>query len=117
MVEPVSAAVGGTVLLAVGGVLIVGGLLAMGFWLLKSRTETLTITSRRSVFRWGIVTRDTTEVLHDDVANLQVEQSGAGRLLGVGDLFVSSAAQDGLEIRAFGIPHPEKPADVIRDLQ
>ena len=117
LVEPVTAAVGGTVLAGAGGVLI---LVAAGFlftWWLKSRYETLTVTSRRTTYRWGLITRDTTEVLHEDVANLQVEQSGFGRLLGVGDLFISSAAQDGLEIRALGIPNPEQPAGVVRDLQ
>ena len=115
--EPVTAAVGGTVVAAAGGVL---ALVAAGFlfvWWLKSRYETLTVTSRRTTYRWGIISRDTTEVLHEDVANLQVDQSGFGRLLGVGDLFISSAAQDGLEIRALGIPKPEEPAGVVRDLQ
>ena len=115
--EPVTAAVGGTVVAAAGGVL---ALVAAGFlfvWWLKSRYETLTVTSRRTTYRWGIISRDTTEVLHEDVANLQVDQSGFGRLLGVGDLFISSAAQDGLEIRALGIPTPEKPAGIVRDLQ
>ena len=117
VVEPLAGAVGGGALAIAGGVLIA---VALGFafvWWLKSRYETLTVTSRRTVYRWGLISRDTTEVLHEDVANLQVDQSGFGRLLGVGDLFISSAAQDGLEIRAFGIPNPEKPAGVVRDLQ
>ena len=117
LIEPVTAAVGGTVVAAVGGVLIAGGLIAMGIWLIKSRVETLTVTSDRTTYRWGIVQRDTTEIRHDDVRNLQVEQSGADRLFGVGNLFLSSSGQDGLEIRAYGVPHPEKTADVVRDLQ
>ncbi len=117
LVEPVTAVIGGTVLAAVGGVLILGGLIAMGLWLMKSRFETLTVTGQRTTFRFGIVSRETTEIQHEDVRNLQVDQSGFDRLLGVGDLFLSSSGQDGLEIRAYGIPHPEHTADVVRDLQ
>ena len=117
LIEPVTAAVGATVLAAVGGGLILAGLIAMAVWVIRSRVETLTVTSDRTTYRWGLIQRDTTEIRHDDVRNLQVEQSGADRLLGVGNLFLSSSGQDGLEIRAFGIPHPEKAADVVRDLQ
>ncbi|NNJ25425.1 PH domain-containing protein [Alienimonas chondri] len=109
--------IGATVLAAVGGVLIVGGLIAMGIWWLRSRFETLTVTGQRTTFRFGLISRDTSEVQHDDIRNLQVEQSGFDRLLGVGDLFLSSSGQDGLEIHAYGIPHPEHVADVVRDLQ
>ena len=117
LLEPVSGAVGGTILAAAGGALILAGLVPMAWWFAKSRVETLTITSQRTTFRWGIVSRETTEVQHDDVRNLQVDQSFAGRLLGVGDLFLSSSGQDELEIHAIGIPRPEKAADVVRDLQ
>ena len=117
LLEPVTAAVGGTVAAAAGGVLALVGAGFLFTWWLKSRYETLTVTSRRTTYRWGLISRDTTEVLHEDVANLQVEQGGLSRLLGVGDLFISSAAQDGLEIRALGVPHPEKPAGIVRDLQ
>lgn len=108
---------GAAVLGAVAAALILGGLGALAYWWMRSRFETLTVTGRRTVYRFGLVARDTTEVQHDDVRNLQVEQSGADRLFGVGNLFVSSSGQDDLEIRAFGIPHPEHAADVIRDLQ
>ena len=117
LVEQVSAVAGATVLASVGGVLILGGLIAMGVWLLKSRFETLTVTGQRTTFRYGIISRDTTEIQHEDIRNLQVDQSGFDRLMGVGDLFLSSSGQDGLEIRAFGIPKPEHVADVVRDLQ
>ncbi len=66
--------------------------------------------------RYGVVSRDTT-IQHEDIRNFQVSQSGFDRLFGVGDLFLSSSGQDGLEIRAYGIPKPEHVADVVRDLQ
>jgi len=117
LVEQVSAFAGATVLAAIGGVLIVLGLAAMTVWWLRSRFETLTVTGQRTIFRFGLISRDTTEVQHEDIRNLQVDQSGFDRLFGVGDLFLSSSGQDGLEIRAYGIPKPEHVANVVRDLQ
>ncbi|MFH5804965.1 PH domain-containing protein [Alienimonas sp. DA493] len=117
LIEPVSAAIGGTVLAAIGAALILLGAIPLFLWWLRSRFETLTVTGQRTTFRFGLIARDTTEIQHDDVRNLQVDQSGLDRLFGVGDLFLSSSGQDDLEIRAFGIPHPEHVADVVRDLQ
>ncbi|QDT14652.1 PH domain-containing protein [Alienimonas californiensis] len=117
VIEPISGAIGGTVLAGIGGVLILLGAIPLLVWWLRSRFETLTITGRRTTFRFGLIARDTTEIQHDDVRNLQVDQSGLDRLFGVGDLFLSSSGQDDLEIRAYGIPHPEHAANVVRDLQ
>ena len=117
LLAQVEGAVGATALAAVGGVLILGGLVALGVWWLRSRFETLTVTGQRTTYRFGVISRDTTEIQHEDIRNLQVDQSGFDRLLGVGDLFLSSSGQDGLEIRAYGIPHPEHAANVVRDLQ
>ena len=117
VVQPLAAAVPALALVAAGAALILLGVVPLLIWFVRSRVETLTISSARTTFRWGIVTRETTEIQHEDVRNLQVEQSAFGRLLGVGDLFLSSSGQDGLEIRAHGIPNPEKAANVVRDLQ
>lgn len=92
--------------------------LAMLFkWWLQCIYTTLSITSRRSVLRFGILSKRSTEVRHDDVRNLQIEQSMMERLFGVGDIAISSAGQDELEIHAIGIPQPEKIAQKIRELQ
>ncbi|MEM9703919.1 MAG: PH domain-containing protein, partial [Planctomycetota bacterium] len=113
----IEGAVGATVLASIGGVLLAGAGIAFFVWWLKSRFETLTITGQRTTFRFGLIARDTTELQHDDIRNLQVDQSSLDRLFGVCDLFLSSSGQDDLEIRAYGLPHPNRIADVIRDLQ
>jgi uncharacterized membrane protein YdbT with pleckstrin-like domain len=75
------------------------------------------VTNRRTVLRRGLLARETSEVRHRDVRNVQVNQTTFERLLGVGDLALSSAGQSDFEIAVKGIPNPNRVADVIRDMQ
>jgi uncharacterized membrane protein YdbT with pleckstrin-like domain len=93
------------------------GLGVLAFWWIQSRSMSLTLTTRRTIQRRGILSKYTTEVRHDDVRNLQIEQSFWQRLLGIGDLAISSAGQDELEIEVEGVPDPDSVARHIRDLQ
>jgi hypothetical protein len=105
-------------LLLIAGAILTG--LAATYWLvawIETRFTSLSITNRRSVLRKGLFSRETSEVRHRDVRNLQVEQSAIERLLNVGDLAISSAGQDDLEIAVAGIPDPTRVAAVIRDMQ
>lgn len=101
--------VAGAVALFGAGVLLV--------WWLKAKSTTLTVTSERTILRKGILSRNTTEVRHDDVRNLQVNQTFIERMLGVGDLAISSAGQDELEIDIDGVRNPEQIAEYIRERQ
>ncbi len=106
------------VLLLASGAVIAG--IAAVYWLvwwLQTRFTTLKITNRRTVLRRGLLARETSEVRHRDVRNLQVNQTTLERLLGVGDVAISSAGQDELEISVQGIPNPEKVASIVRDMQ
>jgi DNA-directed RNA polymerase subunit RPC12/RpoP len=105
------------VLLASGAVIAgLAGIYFLGWWI-QSRFTTLTVTNRRTTLRRGLLARETTEVRHRDVRNLQVNQTTFERMLGVGDIAISSSGQDELEINVDGIPKPEKIASIIRDLQ
>ncbi|MGH7201796.1 MAG: PH domain-containing protein [Planctomycetaceae bacterium] len=97
-------------------VFLAAALVLFGWWF-KTRFVTLSITTKRTVLRNGIISRETSEVGHEDVRNIQVEQNALERMLGIGDLALSSAGQSGLEIHARGIPQPNDVADVIRDMQ
>lgn len=105
-------------LLMIGGILLV--LAAAGYGLiawLQTRYTRLSVTNRRTVLRRGLLSRRTSEVRHKDVRNLQVKQTTLERLLGVGDLLISSAGQDDIEISVEGLSNPEHVAAVIRDMQ
>ena len=83
-------------------------------WWLDTIATSLTVTTRRTTLRRGIFEKNTNEVQHDDVRNIQVDQNVMHRLLGVGTLKVSSSGQDDLEIVVDGIVHPARVAQMIR---
>ena len=86
------------------------------FWFL-SLFVTLTVTTKRSILRKGLISKRTSEVEHDDVRNIQVDQNVVQRLLNIGHISISSAGQSTMEIVARGVPDPEGIASVIREHQ
>ena len=58
-----------------------------------------------------------TEVRHEDVRNLQVQQGVLQRMMDVGGLAISSSAQEGVEIAVRDIRDPDGLAAMIRGLQ
>ncbi|MCO8120909.1 PH domain-containing protein [Stieleria sp. TO1_6] len=94
--------------------LIVG---TVGYWILLSQFTTLTVTSDRTIFQKGLIARETSEVQHDDVRNIQLDQTFLQRMLGVGGIGISSSGQDDLEVVAKRLPHPEHIIDRIRQNQ
>ncbi len=83
------------------------GLIILGIWWLTTKAATLTITNKRTIRRTGLLSKQTTEVLHRDVRNIQVAQSMFQRIFGVGDLGISSAGQAGIEIEFAGARDPD----------
>jgi len=86
-------------------------------WWFKLQFKTLTITEKRSMYREGILSKFTNEVQHDDVRNIQLDQSFFHRLLGVGNIAISSSGQDTIEIHIKGLYHPQQVIDIIRKYQ
>lgn len=89
------------------------GLVIFFIWWLRCKGTQLTITSERTRLRKGILSKSITEVWHQDVRNVQLNQTFFQRLLGVGSLGISSAGQSGLEISVAGIPDPERVKELI----
>ena len=93
--------------------LILVGFVIFLVWWMRCKGTQLTITSERTRLRKGILSKSITEVWHQDVRNVQLNQTFFQRLLGVGSLGISSAGQAGLEISVSGIPDPEQVKDLI----
>ena len=89
------------------------GLLILLIWWLRVLGTTLTITNKRIIFRKGILSKYTNEVYHSDVRNVQLSQGVFQRMLGVGNVGVSTAGQGDMEIYAAGIPDPQKVKTII----
>lgn len=90
------------------------GLLILLAWWLTCRCTTLTVTTERTIERTGILSRNTNEVRHADVRNVQVTQAFFQRMFGVGNIGISSAGQADVEIVVAGIRNPQEIADLIR---
>ncbi len=101
--------------LSVAGLIVV--VVAVAYWFVLSAFTTLTITDSRSIYQKGLFSRDTSEVQHDDVRNIQLEQSMFQRLMRTGQISISSSGQDGLEIVASRIPNPETILKTVRENQ
>jgi uncharacterized membrane protein YdbT with pleckstrin-like domain len=86
-------------------------------WRLRCSSTELTVTTRRTILRHGILSRYTTEVRHCDVRNVQVFQTFWQRLFGVGHICISSEADDEHDIQVSGMPHPDHIAETIRKMQ
>ncbi len=86
-------------------------------WWIRCKGLSLTVTSKRTIYREGYFSRNTSEVRHADVRNIIVNQGILGRLFGVGALGISSAAQSGVEIAIGGIEKPELIRDIINGLR
>lgn len=82
-------------------------------WWIRCRGRSLIITDQRSTLRKGILSKATSEVWHENVRNVQMEQSLGQRIFGVGKLGISSAGQSGMEIEISGISNPEKAKKII----
>lgn len=83
------------------------------WWLVVTRGATLEITNKRTIQRKGLFSRATSEVLHDHVRNIQVDQSFVERVLQVGTVGISSSGQDGIEVQVRNLPNPRKIRSVI----
>lgn len=88
-------------------------LVILAVWRFLSLGETLEITTKRTIEKTGILSKSTVEIMHRDIRGIQIHQSFAQRLLGVGQLTISSAAEDDHEILAKDVPSPKKVRDVI----
>jgi len=89
------------------------GLIVFAIWFFKCKGATLTVTDDRTRLRRGILSKSITEVWHQDVRNVQLDQSFFQRVFDVGTIGISSAGQGGLEIQVAGIPQPDRVKELI----
>lgn len=83
------------------------------WWLFSTMGVSLEITNKRTIERHGLLSRRSSEVMHDHVRNITIDQSFIDRVLRVGDLGISSAGQGGIEIHVRQLPNPKRIKGVI----
>jgi membrane protein YdbS with pleckstrin-like domain len=91
------------------------------FWLIvppliawwKRATVVLKIFPGRLTIERGMFSKSFREFLTRDIRSVDIDQSFMGRVLGIGDLSISTAATTDASEQLKGIPHPHKIRDLI----
>lgn len=99
--------------LVVSLVLFLGACGMWGVWKIKTLGTSLRITNKRTVVIIGLFSRATSEVVHDNIRNIQVTQSFLQRVFRVGRIGLSSSGQDGIEIDVPNLPNPDQIREII----
>ncbi len=74
------------------------------WWFSTTFWMRMEITNKRTVRYAGFIQRHSTEVLHNHVRSVDINQTFLRRIFGVGDIGIDSAGQDGIEIEVKDIP-------------
>jgi len=93
-----------------------GAVLATGFliaWKLRTLGEGMILTNKRIVDREGFFRRETSEIRYSDIKNVQIRQSFMQRLLGVGTIAISTAAEHEDEVAMDDVPRPDEVARIV----
>jgi len=96
--------------------LVPGSLIPLGFlvwWWVDRLGAAFEVTTKRTVMHRGFFSKSTSEVVHDNIRNIQVTQSLIQRVMGVGRIGISSSGQDGIEISVNHLRDPAKLREVI----
>lgn len=97
-------------------VLAIGVLVSLG-WLVWWKIETfgheLKVTNKLTTVRVGIFSKRTSEVLHDNIRNVRINQNFWQRVWNIGELGISSAGQDDIEVSMKDVRDPHELARII----
>lgn len=93
--------------MALGG----GGLL--GWWWFDRLGASIEITTKRTIMHLGIFSKSSSEVVHDNIRNIQIEKSFLQRLANVGRIGISSSGQDGIELQVNHLKDPDNLRKII----
>lgn len=105
------------VLTTAGVAVAAAGALALIIWWLHTRFQSVIVTSKRTIYQRGVFSKHTSEVQHDDVRNMQADQSFFDRVARVGHVAISSSGQDEMEISVKGLKSPNEVIEIIRRYQ
>lgn len=82
-------------------------------WKIQTRTRALKITNKRTIYKKGLFDTSSSEVMHDNIRNVRVNQELWERIWNVGTIGISSAGSDGIEIEMRRVPSPGKVREII----
>ncbi len=91
----------------------VGSVGFIAWWWVDRLGAAFEVTTKRTVMHRGFFSRATSEVVHDNIRNIQVDQTFLQRVFGVGRIGISSSGQDGVEIQVNHLREPDKLREII----
>lgn len=89
------------------------GLGWVAWWKLDSISTLVVITNKRTTVRRGLLSRKTSELLHDQVKDIRVDQTFGQRLLRTGTLGLDGSGTDAVELSVEHLPDPVGLRNVI----
>ena len=98
---------------AIAAVVAVACVVMFGIWKFQTMHDGLLLTTRRIVDREGLFSKNTSEILLRDIRHVVVKQTFSQRLMGIGTLALSSAADDGVEIYMEHLADPDEVKRII----
>jgi len=93
-------------------VLIAGAGLLTWWWIDRLKAS-LEITTKRTIMHHGIFSKSSSEVVHDNIRNIQIDQSFLQRVSNVGRIGISSSGQDGVELQVNHLKDPDNLRKII----
>jgi len=99
--------------LALSVPMILGSVGLIGWWWIDRLAASIEITTKRTIMHRGIFSKSSSEVVHDNIRNIQIEQTFPQRVMGVGKLGISSSGQDGIELQVNHLKDPDNLRKII----
>ena len=92
-------------------------LLTLGLYLLWWASKQLVVTTRRVIWKSGVLGKTERTIPLDRVTDISVDYGLMGRILGYGNIRIETAGGPGTEIAANGITNPNAVRDAILGLK
>ena len=93
--------------------MILGGVGITAWWWFDRLGASLEITTKRTIMHRGIFSKSSSEVVHDNIRNIQINQSFLQRMTQVGKIGISSSGQDGVELQVNHLKDPDNLRKII----
>ncbi|MFK7758504.1 MAG: PH domain-containing protein [Phycisphaerales bacterium] len=93
--------------------LAVGGTGLIAWWWIDRLGASFEITTKRTIMHRGFFSKSSSEVVHDNIRNIQIDQTFLQRATNVGRIGISSSGQDGIEIQVNHLANPASLKDII----
>ena len=93
--------------------MVLGGVGLLVWWWIDRLGASLEITTKRTIMHHGIFSKSSSEVVHDNIRNIQVSQTFLQRVTLVGQIGISSSGQDGIELQINHLKDPDNLRKII----